>query len=94
MFRNVNVSPDAPVEDWGFEGMLCALERGDLADWQKLYAACAGTNGTSLRQTLEQALGVLERGDIHPQLSIAFRKAMSDLRPTPSLRQSQQARTR
>jgi len=29
-FRNIDVSPDAPVEEWGFEGMLCALERGDI----------------------------------------------------------------
>ena len=75
-FRNVDVASDAPVEAWGFEGMLCALERGDIADWQRLYAACADERAASLRQTLEQALRVLERGDIHPQLAGVFRRAL------------------
>ena len=75
-FRNIDVAPDAPVEEWGFEGMLCALERGDLPDWQKLYAACAAEHAMALRHTLEQALRALERGDIHPQLAGIFRRAL------------------
>ncbi|MCL1921183.1 MAG: hypothetical protein FWG50_08935 [Kiritimatiellaeota bacterium] len=76
-FRNIDVAPDAPVAEWGFEGMLCALERGDLADWQRLYAACADENAAPLRQTLSQALCVLERGDIRPQLAVVFRGALN-----------------
>lgn len=76
-FRNIDVSPDAPVEEWGFEGMLCALERGDVADWQRLYAACADARAVRLRQTLAQALRALERGDIHSQLASVFRNALS-----------------
>ena len=34
-FRNLDVSPDAPVEDWGFEGLLAAVDRGDLTDWRR-----------------------------------------------------------
>ena len=75
-FRNIDVAPDAPVEDWGFEGMLCALERGDIADWQRLYAACAKERAESLRETLGQVLRVLERGEIHPQLAGVFRRAL------------------
>ena len=77
VFRNIDVSPDAPVEEWGFEGMLCALERGDVADWQRLYAACADARATNLRQTLSQALRALERGEIHPQLAGVFRNALN-----------------
>ena len=76
-FRNIDVAPDAPVAEWGFEGMLCALERGDMADWQQLYAACADENAVSLRQTLSQALRIVERGDIHPQLVRVFRGALN-----------------
>ena len=76
-FRNIDVSPDAPVEEWGFEGVLCALERGDIADWQRLYNACSDVRSTRLRQTLAQALRALERGDIHPQLAGVFRNALN-----------------
>ena len=75
-FRNIDVPPDAPVENWGVEGMLCALERGGIADWQRLYTACAGSRAAPLRQSLEHALRVLERGDIHPQLAGVFRRAL------------------
>jgi hypothetical protein len=38
-FRNLDVGPDAPVESWPFEGVLAAIERGTLPDWQRLAAA-------------------------------------------------------
>jgi DNA-binding transcriptional regulator YiaG len=38
-FRNVNVSPDDPVEAWPFEGILAAVERGTLPDWRRLATA-------------------------------------------------------
>ena len=92
-FRNIDVSPDAPVEEWGGEGMLCALERGDVADWQRLYAACADVRAVHLRQTLAQALRVLERGDIHPQLADVFCNALNleKLSNQPGLRETQDA---
>ncbi|HEY2641385.1 MAG TPA: helix-turn-helix transcriptional regulator [Streptosporangiaceae bacterium] len=38
-FRNVNASPDDPVEAWPFEGILAAVERGTLPDWRRLATA-------------------------------------------------------
>ena len=38
-FRNLDVSPEEPVEDWPFEGVVTAIERGALPDWQRLAAA-------------------------------------------------------
>jgi DNA-binding transcriptional regulator YiaG len=38
-FRNIDVSPDDPVETWPFEGILAAVERGTLPDWRRLAAA-------------------------------------------------------
>lgn len=37
-FRNLDVSPQDPVDDWGFEGLLAAIDRGDLGDWQRIAA--------------------------------------------------------
>jgi hypothetical protein len=38
-FRNINASPDDPVETWPFEGILAAVERGTLPDWRRLARA-------------------------------------------------------
>ncbi len=38
-FRNIEVDPAAPVESWGFEGVLAALDRGDLGDWSRVLRA-------------------------------------------------------
>jgi DNA-binding transcriptional regulator YiaG len=37
-FRNIDASPDDPVETWPFEGILAAVERGTLPDWRRLAA--------------------------------------------------------
>lgn len=35
-FRNLTVSPQDPVDQWGFEGLLTAVERGDINDWHRI----------------------------------------------------------
>lgn len=43
-FRNLTVSPDDPVEEWGFEGLLAAVERGDRTHWQRIARALVDDN--------------------------------------------------
>jgi len=38
-FRNIDVDPAAPVEQWGFEGLLAAVDRGGALDWRRIAAA-------------------------------------------------------
>lgn len=38
-FRNLDVDPADPVETWGFEGLLTAVERGDFLDWRRIAQA-------------------------------------------------------
>jgi DNA-binding transcriptional regulator YiaG len=38
VFRNLTISPDAPVSQWPTEAVQAALERGDLADWHRMVA--------------------------------------------------------
>jgi DNA-binding transcriptional regulator YiaG len=53
-FRNIEASPDDPVETWPFEGILTAVERGTLPDWRRLAAAIrADPWGPVARQVLE-----------------------------------------
>jgi DNA-binding transcriptional regulator YiaG len=38
-FRNVDASPDDPVEQWPVEAIQAALERGSLRQWRRLASA-------------------------------------------------------
>lgn len=37
-FRNLVISPDAPVSQWPTGAVQTALERGDLGDWHRVVA--------------------------------------------------------
>jgi DNA-binding transcriptional regulator YiaG len=37
-FRNVDAGPGDPVTDWGFEGLLAAIERGGMRRWDRIAA--------------------------------------------------------
>ena len=53
-FRNVDASPYDPVETWPFEGILAAVERGTLPDWDRLATAIrADPWGPVAQQVLE-----------------------------------------
>lgn len=53
-FRNIDASPNDPVETWPFEGILAAVERGTLPDWRRLAEAIeADPWGPVAQQVLE-----------------------------------------
>ncbi|MCI1746899.1 MAG: helix-turn-helix domain-containing protein [Acidipropionibacterium sp.] len=52
-FRNIDATPDSPVQEWGFEGMLAAIDRGYARDWRKLADAVVADPG--LRETFDEA---------------------------------------
>lgn len=37
-FRNVDASPDDPVDTWPYEALVTVLERGLVPDWQPVFA--------------------------------------------------------
>jgi DNA-binding transcriptional regulator YiaG len=55
-FRNVDVSPSDPVSEWPQEAVQTALERGGLADWQRLGAAIREEPWGSVARRVEEAL--------------------------------------
>lgn len=59
-FRNLDVSPDAPVEEWGFEGLLSAVDRGDLTDWRRIASAVARAPRGELTELLDDVLHAAE----------------------------------
>jgi hypothetical protein len=59
-FRNINVTPDDPVEQWGVEGLLAAIDRGSLPHWRRIAAAIRADPWGPVAQQVEQALGLAE----------------------------------
>lgn len=57
-FRNLDVSPDEPVEKWPSEAVLAALERGGLNHWRRLAAAVRSDPWGPVARRLEQSLAV------------------------------------
>jgi DNA-binding transcriptional regulator YiaG len=56
-FRNVDVSPDTPVEDWPLEAIQTALERGSLPEWRRLAAAIRNQPWGGVARNVEEVLG-------------------------------------
>jgi DNA-binding transcriptional regulator YiaG len=53
-FRNLTITPQAPVSQWPTEAVQAALERGDLADWHRIAAEIrASPWGATARQVEE-----------------------------------------
>jgi DNA-binding transcriptional regulator YiaG len=53
-FRNLTITPDAPVSQWPTEAVQTAMERGDLADWHRIVAEIgADPWGKTARQVEE-----------------------------------------
>jgi DNA-binding transcriptional regulator YiaG len=57
-FRNVNSSPEDPVETWPFEGILAAVERGSLPDWRRLAEAVRADPWGLVAQQVTEAIAL------------------------------------
>jgi hypothetical protein len=57
-FRNIEASPEDPVETWPFEGILAAIERGTLPDWRRLAEAINGDPWGPVAQQVMEALSL------------------------------------
>jgi ribosome-binding protein aMBF1 (putative translation factor) len=56
IFRNVDVSPDDPVEEWPLEAIQTALERGSLRHWRRLARAIRAQPWGSVARAVEEVL--------------------------------------
>jgi len=56
IFRNVDVSPDDPVERWPLEAIQTALERGSLSHWRRLGAAIKAAPWGAVARNVEEVL--------------------------------------
>ena len=59
-FRNLNTTPEAPVEEWGFEGLLAAIERGDQTHWHRIALALEADPRGKVAGELTEVLEAVE----------------------------------
>ena len=59
-FRNLNVTPNDPVKQWGGEGILTALERGGSKDWARINQAIKQDPYGEVAEDLEIALDLCQ----------------------------------
>jgi len=57
-FRNIDASPEDPVDSWPFEGILAAVERGTLPDWRRLAKAINADPWGPVAQQVIEALSL------------------------------------
>lgn len=55
-FRNVDADPAAPVEEWPFEGVVAALERGTITDWRRISSSIRRDAWGPVAREVEAAL--------------------------------------
>jgi DNA-binding transcriptional regulator YiaG len=77
-FRNITATPDDPVEQWGVEGILAAIDRGSLQHWRRIAGAVQADPRGPAAADLEQALRLAEDVGVAATLRRAFVQARHD----------------
>lgn len=76
-FRNIDVTPDDPVEEWGFEGMLAAVDRGSLREWRTIMRAVRADPFGDTADTLVEVLETAEDSGVVGALRCGLEQARS-----------------
>ena len=75
VFRNLDVSPDDPVETWPYEAVATAIERGSLSDWRRLARAISQDPWGRLSEDVLAYAEYGEEADVAVLLVEAVRRA-------------------
>lgn len=77
-FRNVDASPDEPVENWPLEAIQTALERGSLKHWRRLAAAIEVQPWGPLARDVEEVLTYSRPYGVAKVMERVIERARSD----------------
>ena len=78
VFRNVEGSPQAPVEEWPHEGLVATIERGTLGDWLPIIHAIRDSPWGSVARRVESYLGYATPYGVGPLLQRTVKQARAD----------------
>lgn len=74
-FRNLAITPEAPVSQWPAEAVQTALERGDLADWHRLVAEIGAHPWGRTARQVEEVLSHSHPYGIADAMELALSRA-------------------
>ena len=74
-FRNVEVPDGAPVEQWPYEALVAAIERGTVTDWARLTRAIRRDPWGPVSRQVELYLSYAEAWGVGPLLTRAIASA-------------------
>lgn len=77
-FRNVDVADGAPVEEWPYEAIVTAIERGSLADWLPITRAIRRSPWGIVARQVQDYLGYAQPYGVGPLLARAVARARRD----------------
>lgn len=77
-FRNLTVSPSDPVDQWGFEGLLTAVERGDINDWHRIAEALRRDPRGKVATELPEVVDAAENLAIPSLLQRILRRSLEE----------------
>lgn len=76
-FRNVDASPDDPVDTWPYEGLVTVLERGLVADWRPVLAEIRRHPWGRTARRVERYLAYERPHGVAPLFTLAIERARS-----------------
>ncbi|HET8984625.1 MAG TPA: helix-turn-helix transcriptional regulator [Trueperaceae bacterium] len=76
-FRNLDADPADPVETWPTEGVIAALERGDIRDWRRIAVAVSTDPWGPVARRLEDALAAIQPYGVGPLMQAVLEHARS-----------------
>ena len=85
-FRNVEGSTDLPVEQWPYEALVSAIERGTIGDWLPIIRTIERAPWGPVARRIETYLGYEQPYGVGPLL----RRTIERARATAELREKQQ----
>ncbi|MCZ2403115.1 helix-turn-helix transcriptional regulator [Paenarthrobacter sp. Z7-10] len=59
-FRNLDIDPTDPIDTWGVEGILAAIDRGDLRDWRRIGSRLRAQPRGKVAGDLQEVLSLVE----------------------------------
>lgn len=92
-FRNIDVSPDEPVERWGVEGLLSAIDRGSIVDWERIVRSVRTDPWGPVAHDLTEAIDAAEDVGVAAALRAALTRARAAADHTDRARVAERVRT-
>ena len=77
-FRNVDGSPDDPVDTWPYEALVAVMDRGLVSDWQPIFAEIRRFPWGDVARRLERYLSYRDPDPITTLFKLALNSARDE----------------